>query len=352
MSATIALRASVVPDAKTDAVSRLFDYAFSGEVVTHVPTFDAPPDFGLGVIVGPSGSGKSTLLRRFGGVDREPWAADRAVISHFGDDGPDRLCGAGLNSIPSWLKPYHVLSTGERFRADLARSLQSGAVVDEFTSTVDRVTARSCARAASRFVRAQGFRRVMFASCHYDILDWLQPDWVFDTQTGVFDAGGRWERPRIELDILPCAASAWPVFASHHYLSASLNASARCWLAVWDGRLVGFASSLPFPNGNMKNAWREHRTVVLPDYQGLGIGVRLSDAVANVFVAAGCRYFSKTVHPRMGAYREASPLWRPTSKNRKARGDYSPKHKTKEDGHKMQHAGRVAFSHEFVGVQA
>ena len=36
--------------------------------------------------------------------------------------------------------------------------------------------------------------------------------------------------------------------------------------------------------------------------------------------------------------------------HRKARGDYSPKHKTKEDGHKMQHAGRVAFSHEFVGV--
>lgn len=351
MTAQTELRVSVRPDSMTETVSRLFDYDFSGDIVTHIPDFEAPWNFCIGLIVGPSGSGKSTLLKRFGVAAQESWAADRAIVSHFGDDAFDRLCGAGLNSIPSWLKPYHVLSTGERFRADLARGLKPGAVVDEFTSTVDRVTAKSCARAASRFIRKRGFRQVVFASCHYDIAEWLEPDWVFDTQTGVFDAGGRWERPGIKLDVFPCTASAWPVFAAHHYLSASLNPSARCWLAVWEGRLVGFASALPFPNGNFKNGWREHRTVVLPDYQGLGIGVRLSDVVGQIFVDAGCRYFSKTVHPRMGAYREESPLWRATSKNRKARGDYSEARKTKEDGHKMKHASRVAFSHEYIGAR-
>jgi GNAT superfamily N-acetyltransferase len=114
--------------------------------------------------------------------------------------------------------------------------------------------------------------------------------------------------------------------------------------------MIGFSSALAFPNGNFKNAWREHRTVVLPDYQGMGVGVRISDAVAEIFVSDGCRYFSKTVHPRMGEYRNNSVLWAATSKNMKARADYlTTKTKTKEDGHKHRHAGRVAYSHEYIG---
>jgi len=345
----IILRSAVFPDTHTERVSRLFDYAFTGSVETRIRTFTSPEDFGVGAIVGPSGSGKSTLLAKFGVAESVQWGASRAVVSHFDSDGESRLSGVGLNSVPAWMKPYHVLSTGERFRADLARRLRDGAVVDEFTSTVDRNTAASCARAMSRFVRNSGIRRVVVASCHYDILDWLEPDWVFDTQTGVFHVGGRWERPAIRLEVFPCDAKVWPVFAPHHYLSESLNSTARCWLATWDGVLVAFASALPFPNGNFKNGWRGHRTVVLPDFQGLGIGVRLSDSVGRIFLEAGCRYFSKTVHPRMGAYRDASPLWRATSKNRKARPDYSETRKTKEDGHKMRHVDRVAYSHEFIG---
>jgi GNAT superfamily N-acetyltransferase len=349
MQSEIILRSEVLCDAETERVARMFDHPFDGRIETQVPDFSAPSDFGIGVIVGPSGSGKSTLLRKFGAARLHGWETDRAVVSHFPGDGEARLSGVGLNSIPSWLKPYHVLSTGERFRADMARALADGAVVDEFTSTVDRQTAASCSRAVSRFIRDRNLRQVVFATCHYDVLDWLEPDWVFDTQTGAFRAGGRWERPSIELDIFPCTTEVWPVFASHHYLSASINKSARCWLAVWGDRLVGFASALPFPNGNFKNGWRGHRTVVLPDFQGLGLGVRLSDAIGRVFVESGCRYFSKTVHPRMGAYREASSLWRATSKNGKARPDYSESRRTKEDGHKMRHISRVAYSHEFVG---
>ena len=100
----------------------------------------------------------------------------------------------------------------------------------------------------------------------------------------------------------------------------------------------------------MKNAWREHRTVVLPDYQGMGFGVRISDAVAEMFIKDGCRYFSKTVHPRMGEYRNTSKLWVPTSKNMKARPDYLKSgDTTKERKYKHRHAYRVAYSHEYKG---
>jgi len=73
------------------------------------------------------------------------------------------------------------------------------------------------------------------------------------------------------------------------------------------------------PSGTLKNAYRGHRTVVLPDYQGLGIGVRLSDAIGQIHIEEGKRYFSKTTHPRMGEYRNKSAKWRSTSKNMKVR---------------------------------
>jgi GNAT superfamily N-acetyltransferase len=64
--------------------------------------------------------------------------------------------------------------------------------------------------------------------------------------------------------------------------------------------------------GDDRNKWRECRTVVLPDFQGLGIGVRFSNAIADIFIEEGSRYFSKTAHIRMGEYRQNNPLWRAT----------------------------------------
>jgi len=81
----------------------------------------------------------------------------------------------------------------------------------------------------------------------------------------------------------------------------------------------------------------------------MGFGVRISDAVGAITLASGGRYFSKTASDRMGWYREASPAWRATSKNKKARPDYKAGRSTKEDNHKMAHVSRVCFSHEYVG---
>jgi len=349
----IVLTSSVIPDNITTQLSQSFDYQFNGTSSSIVFGFSKPSHpFGIGLIVGPSGSGKSTLLNMFGNKTENVWDADKAICSHFknAEDAQERLSAVGLNSIPAWMRPYHVLSTGEQFRADLARSLHDGAIIDEFTSVIDRTVAQSCSHALRRYVDNQKLTGIVLASCHYDIIPWLQPDWVFDTRTGQLSYRGSERRPSIKLEIIPCSSKAWTMFSQHHYLNHSLNHSARCWLAIWNDAPVGFASALSFPNGNIKNAWREHRTVVLPDYQGLGLGVRLSDAIAQIFVSQECRYFSKTSHPRMGGYRDSSPLWKATSKNRKARHDYDPTKKTKEDAHKMKHAHRVCFSHEYIGV--
>lgn len=346
------LKSVVLIDDTAKKISQMFDYEFDGESSFTPPSMpDIPESFGIGLLVGPSGSGKSSLLREFGKERSHLWSDNMSVASHFADadDAAERLSAVGFNSIPSWLRPYHVLSTGEKFRADLARQLRDNAVIDEFTSVVDRNVAKACSVALRRYVDKNKISNLVLASCHYDIVEWLQPDWVFDTSTGQLAGRGMVQRPSIKLEVMPCTADIWPMFRPHHYLDGNINRSARCWVAVWNGVPVGFASAISFPNGNFKNAWREHRTVILPDYQGLGLGVRLSDAVAQMLVEEGCRYFSKTAHPRLGQYREVSQLWRPTSKNGRSRKDYTGSRATKEDGHKARHINRVCYSHEYIG---
>ena len=103
----------------------------------------------------------------------------------------------GLGTVPAWLRPYPVLSTGERFRADLARIVceaPARIVVDEFTSVVDRQIARIGALAFGKAWRRTGGQAVLL-SCHYDIIEWLARDWVFDTTTGKYSGRGLWRRP-------------------------------------------------------------------------------------------------------------------------------------------------------------
>ena len=346
------LSSEVVATPILEQVSNATDHPLSGVVETEVPDFELPSDFGVGLIVGPSGSGKSTIINSHCEVAEPPeWDSHISVADHFGsyENARDRLGAVGLNSIPAWMRPYHTLSNGEQYRADLARVIGDGVAVDEFTSVVDRNVAKSCSVALSKWSRRNNVRGLVLATCHYDVAEWLQPDWVFDCSVGDFTDRRLLRRPEIRIELRPAKPEAWSFFSRHHYLSGDINKSARCWIALWDGLLVGFASAIAYPSGTVKNAWREHRTVVLPEFQGMGIGARISDAVGEIFISQGCRYFSKSANPNFGDYRNGSSRWKPTSKNMKARHDYKAGRKTKEDGHKMAHANRVCFSHEYVG---
>jgi GNAT superfamily N-acetyltransferase len=352
-SAGDALTCVVELDSVTKELAASFDYAFDGSQTFTPPPFPAiPEEYGIGLIVGPSGSGKTTILSSFGGECAVTWERDKSVAAHFltADEAREKFGAVGLNSIPAMLRPHHALSTGERFRADLARRLCDGAVIDEFTSVVDRNVAKSCANALRRYVESGKVRRIILATCHYDVAEWLEPDWTFDTSTGQMAGRGLVRRPAIHIQLLPCKVAAWEAFSDHHYLDGNINKSSRCWLAIWGGVVVGFASCIAFPSGNWKNGWRGHRTVILPDFQGLGIGTRVSDAVGEMILAEGGRYFSKTSNHRMGGYRNHSPKWRATSKNGRDRQDYASGRITKESGHSWRHIDRVCYSHEYMGA--
>lgn len=341
-------------DAITTEAVGPFDFDWTGSTTFQpwaVPT-QLPTDFGLGVIVGASGSGKSTLLRDLGPVVEEPaWEPGKSITAHFptAEDATARFMAVGLSSVPVWCKPYHVLSNGERFRADLARVIATGAHVDEFSSVVDRSVAKAASMGLARYVRARDIRQLVLATCHRDVIAWLEPDWAIDTDAGELVLNPKeWvQREPVVVEVHQAARAAWDSFMRHHYLRDDIHKAARCFIATWDGVLVGFSSSLPFPHAVVKRAYREHRTVVLPEYQGLGIGVALSDHAAAIHVSEGKRYFSRTTHPRMGEHRERSEAWRPTDKNRKRR--HSQGRNRADVSHWQADFNRVAYSHEYVG---
>lgn len=142
----------------------------------------------------------------------------------------------------------------------------------------------------------------------------------------------------------------WTMFKKHHYLSEDLNKSSRCWVAEMNGSIVGFNSLLAMPSGTLKKAFREHRLVVLADFQGMGIGTRLSECIGEIMHKEGKRFYSKTVNPKLGEYRNQSNRWRATSKNGKRRPDIikreSNYNNITNDGLSM----RLCYSHEYIGA--
>ena len=183
------LTVEVEQDEFTAKVAQAFDLDFDGTIETEVPDFEFPEynSYNIGLIVGASGSGKSTILRNLVESDEEiQWEPKKAIVSHFDtpDEAIEKLHACGLASVPTLCKPYHVLSNGEKYRAKFARLLEHDLVMDEFTSEVNRETAKSLCVSVSKYIRKKDLKNIVLASCHKDIIPWLQPDWVFDCDTG------------------------------------------------------------------------------------------------------------------------------------------------------------------------
>ena len=356
------LKESVVTlDPLTERIAKNYDYSFDGRSSFKcIPKPKTPQSYNIGVIHGPAGSGNTTLRKEYGDIQTYMWAEDMSVVSHFQEvDGVNRLMACGLNSVPTWCKPYHVLSNGEKFRADLARGLENRAIFDEYTSVVNRTVAMSASIALAKYVRANNLK-ITIATCHDDVLEWLKPDWSFDTKDNSLVIGRCLYREPIRLDIVEGDTSYWPIFKNHHYLTGKIQKGAKVYLCYMGKELIAMSASIYLPgkiplywpdekaSGVLRGKWREHRLVVLPDYQGLGIGVRMSDCVGQLFLGRGLRYFSKTAHPRMGEYRQKSGKWRATSTNLADRSNATgPKSKLWK--HFRLDTKRICYSHEYLG---
>ena len=328
----------------------------------------------IGVIVGPSGSGKTSIGKRLfgGGAIYEPngWADDKPIVDCIAPGGDfDAVTGAlaavGLGSIPSWLRPYRVLSNGEKFRADLARIVceaPAEIIVDEFTSVVDRQIAKFGALAFQKAWRRTPGRCVLL-SCHYDILEWIEPDWVFDTATGKFLRGSLWRRPKFNLEIWQTDSRYWRMFEPHYYLKLPSMIAAQYYVGTVDGEPVAHLAMSPWLQAN---GMRASRMVVMPEWQGAGIGIRFLNAICEHHIRGRGKYgdrvravYFHTSHPGLCSALRRGREWRQVSSavfgNNKLKSGASmrPKSKTGSGGDITAGYGghfRAVQGFKYVGI--
>jgi GNAT superfamily N-acetyltransferase len=284
----------------------------------------------LGLIVGPSGSGKTSMGRQLFGPEAlyspSDWPADRPIIDAIAPEGDfnavtGALAAVGLGSVPTWLRPYHVLSNGERFRADLARIVidaPAQIVVDEFTSVVDRQIAKMGALAFQKAWRRTNGQAVLL-SCHYDIVDWLEPDWVFDTASGKFARGALWRRPKFDLDVWQTNWDYWAMFEPHHYLKLPYMPAAKCYVGSVDGAPVTHLAVGTKSAAGGRYEARACRLVVMPEWQGAGVGMRFLNDVCQRYLE-GRGHLKRPVptlfhtsHPGLVAALRRDRKWRQVS---------------------------------------
>lgn len=308
---------------KFDLQSELVEERFVGDI-------NFGKDWQIGLIVGKSGTGKTTIAKELFEdvyITQYKYQAESVL-----DDMPENCSiqeitntfnSVGFSSPPSWLKSYSVLSNGQKMRVDLARAMLEDNdlfVFDEFTSVVDRNVAQIGSFAMQKAIRKTK-KKFIAVTCHYDVADWLLPDWIFNTDTMTFQnlEGQKKNRPSINFEIFQTRdKSIWKMFAKHHYLSHTHNNAATVYVAYINDQIAGFLSVLHFPHPKTKNMKKVHRLVILPDYQGAGFGLRFLESIGDIYKKQKDRFTIVTTAPSLVQALKKSNKWALTSYGRKS----------------------------------
>ena len=356
----ITLTSKIQNDKYTEYVYDTFDIQNREETSVTIPMdIDGLNSFewNVGVIYGGSGSGKSTILKELGGIKTIEFDVDKPLISNFDWLEPEEasrvLTSIGLSSVPTWLRPFRLLSNGEQYRAYLAYLVASSKegetiLVDEYTSVVDRDVAKAMSLALQKYIRREK-KKVILASCHFDIMEWVMPDWIYTPLKG----GGlerpdylRLGRPEISLQVSRVEPQTFDFFKKHHYLTESVNRTYTFLLFEWNNKpiAINVIGRHLGKNGGFK-VFRESRIVIHPDYQGMGIGSKISEFCGGILKSIGGKFYTKTINPALGIYRNLhTDSWKPTLFNGKVRinnNDHSDVYKTIKQ--------RASYCHEYTG---
>jgi len=348
---------------KFDLQSNKIEERFTGSI-------DMPDEWQIGMIIGKSGSGKTTIAKQLFSesyFQSFVWGKNSIL-----DDMPEgssveqitrMFNSVGFSSPPSWLKTYDVLSNGEKMRVDLARALLSNTellVFDEFTSVVDRQIAQIGSFAVQKAIRKTK-KQFIAVSCHYDIEDWLLPDWVFDTNDMTFRLceGQKKNRPEIKCEIRKSKSwseikQVWRFFSRHHYLRKDINQNVNSFYLYVNNQIIGIIAYMTFPHPKIKNAKKISRIVILPEYQGLGLSSIFQEIVGDFLLGNGYRFIGGTSHPKIVEYRKKSKKWICSRVGRISKGStkstYKSKIKTENTSKNATNtSNKITTSWEYIG---
>jgi len=282
---------------KTDRnnfICKMYDISFNEIKDEFIANFNVDFEWNIGLIVGQSGTGKTTIAKEkfndFYLFKEHYWDATKSIVDNFNNELScekiiESLTKVGFSSPLNWLKPYHLLSNGQKMRVDLARLLLENTktvIFDEFTSVVDRDVAKITSLAVSDFIRKNNYKFIA-VSCHSDIIEWLRPDWVFNTNTKKFNRGLLWQRPELEFKLRTAKIDEWKTFSNYHYLTHEIQQGSDCYILDYKNSAIAFVAVTHFPHPKVANFKKIHRMVVLPDYQGIGIGKKLLNEISEIY---------------------------------------------------------------------
>lgn len=290
---------------------------------------DIERDFNVGLIIGASGSGKTTLATQIyaaaalhDDVDQTKPIIEQFPASMSYDDCVDALNSIGLSQVVCWVRPVATLSNGQKARAavalKLAKALQGETIViDEWTSVVDRTVAKAMSLCAARHARKHN-KRLVLLSCHYDVTEWLNPDWIIDCNTHEYfdrrllcQGFERTERLNFEVRRLTNGSS-WRMFSKYHYLSEKLPGGFNQFFGLFhDGRQIGFqafSEYVPWGDKSKKRIVHMNRIVIHPDYVGFGLGMKFINEISAI-VSQECRVMSKFSSVPIFRAMKKDPRW-------------------------------------------
>jgi len=236
-------------------IANIFDYKIIDESLPTIPDEllkVCNDNFKILYIVADSGLGKTTILNKL--VDSHNYNHlssinnDNKLASLFDnkDEAIDRLTMSGISSIPVWFRSYNTISKGEQARANIAMYLDNFIIIDEFTSNLDRLTARSLASCINKYVNKKSLTNIILAGCQYDIIPWLNPSFIYDLNTRSFisiqamlpkwlgEINNKSISKNVDdkkLILRQCNKDRWRYYSSYHYLTSQLLNMAHCWEA-------------------------------------------------------------------------------------------------------------------------
>jgi energy-coupling factor transporter ATP-binding protein EcfA2 len=273
---------------------------------------DVKSEFSIGLIVGASGSGKTTLAKHIWGNDcfKEILDVSKPVIEQFPetmtyDEIATMLCGVGLTSVPCWIRPAFTLSNGQKARAECALQMsinEEFIVIDEWTSVVDRTVAKVMSHCIQKYARKTN-KKIVLLSCHYDVIEWLNPDWVIDANKQEYENRRLlWRNFRrteqIEFSIYETNRSTWPFFSQYHYLNEKLAGGKQFFYGLWCGKnqigFLAFTNYVPFRKDRpTKMQLHFNRLVIHPDYCGFGLGIHFLNKCSDILHHANYEIMGK-----------------------------------------------------------
>tara|TARA_R100000781_G_C4081542_1_gene127921 strand:- start:810 stop:1919 length:1110 start_codon:yes stop_codon:yes gene_type:complete len=276
-----------------------------------IDNIDIPEKWNVGLVYGNSGSGKTTMIKHLFGenIFDVELNEEEPIINQLPKDLSYEECakllnGIGLNSVPCWIRPLKTLSNGQKARAEAVYLMTKSdkiVFIDEWTSVVDRTVAKAMSLCLKKYAKRTN-KKVVVCSCHFDIIEWLIPDWLIDCNKQQFilplsETFFFKERAKLKFDVREIDRTSWKYFSKYHYLNENLPAGKIYLYGLFhNNNQIGFqcfANYVPHRK-NTTIIYHSNRTVVHPDYNGLGLGIKLINETSTLLSKKiKCRIMAK-----------------------------------------------------------